>query len=159
MVLEKIWIEILYQFLNDEETFCDDRFKLKIFFFLFFMICSVCNQNSGSYKCPNCRQPYCSLECYKIHQIYCLGKQKSEKDSNDCQNDQDEMINIPPFELFRCNKQIIDALGDPRLQKIIASIDSSPDREAALIQEMEINSDFESFVNQLLAAAPPTITP
>ena len=120
------------------------------------MICSVCHVNESSYKCPICKEPYCCLNCYRIHKTFCTGNKV-----DDTQNDEQESDHalIPPFELFRSNKAIIDALGDPRLQEIIKRIDSSKDRENELIKEMNINSDFKDFVDLLLENAPSTIVP
>ncbi|KAK1761389.1 hypothetical protein QBC47DRAFT_409408 [Echria macrotheca] len=30
-------------------------------------LCAVCNAELGKYKCPRCRQPYCSVACNRIH--------------------------------------------------------------------------------------------
>ena len=30
-------------------------------------ICSTCTKNIARYTCPKCSEPYCSVECYKIH--------------------------------------------------------------------------------------------
>lgn len=118
------------------------------------MICSVCHQNKSPYKCPQCNEPYCCLNCYKIHKTICRGVKINETQKNDDMN-----ITIPPFELFRSNKEIINALGDPRLQKIITRIDSSENREDDLIKEMDINPEFKYFVDLLLEKAPSTIIP
>ncbi|KAK8880856.1 hypothetical protein M9Y10_003554 [Tritrichomonas musculus] len=123
------------------------------------MICSVCGQNKSSYRCPKCKMPYCCLNCYKIHKNVCPGVIDDEKPQNDARNNQQEEISIPPFELFRSNPEIIRALGDPRLQKIISRIDSAKDRENELVNEMEINPDFNYFVEQLLKSCPPSIQP
>jgi hypothetical protein len=64
-----------------------------------------------------------------------------------------------PFESFHSHPEIIAALGDPRLQRIITRIDSAPDREAELVKELEVNSDFYDFVDKLLMSAPPGIVP
>lgn len=66
---------------------------------------------------------------------------------------------VPPFEIFRSHQQIVDALGDPRLQAIITRIDGAADRESELVRELDINPEFREFVDALLAAAPKSIEP
>lgn len=33
--------------------------------------CSVCVEAPSKYKCPNCRTPYCSVNCYRQHKEIC----------------------------------------------------------------------------------------
>ncbi|GFH52326.1 hypothetical protein CTEN210_08802 [Chaetoceros tenuissimus] len=33
------------------------------------IICPVCNKNEARYTCPKCSVPYCSIDCYKIHDL------------------------------------------------------------------------------------------
>ena len=33
--------------------------------------CAVCGAEDGKYKCPRCRQPYCSVACCKKHKTEC----------------------------------------------------------------------------------------
>lgn len=41
------------------------------------MICSVCKEKEQSYRCPQCKAPYCSVPCYKKHIQEC--DKKGEK--------------------------------------------------------------------------------
>ena len=34
-------------------------------------ICHVCTKSTSKYKCPRCNVPYCSLKCYKEHDVDC----------------------------------------------------------------------------------------
>jgi len=34
-------------------------------------ICHVCTKSTSKYKCPRCNVPYCSLKCYKKHDVDC----------------------------------------------------------------------------------------
>ena len=124
------------------------------------MICSVCGTNQSSYKCPKCKQPYCCLNCFKIHKESCE-KQININDQNDeIQTKTNENnIEISPFEIFRSHPEIINALSDPRLQKIIKRIDSAKDRETELEKELYINPDFKDFVDLLVSKTPPSIQP
>uniref|UniRef100_A0A2M4C301 Zinc finger HIT domain-containing protein 3 n=1 Tax=Anopheles marajoara TaxID=58244 RepID=A0A2M4C301_9DIPT len=30
--------------------------------------CEICNENERKYKCKTCTIPYCSVQCYRVHQ-------------------------------------------------------------------------------------------
>jgi hypothetical protein len=32
-------------------------------------VCPTCNENAARYTCPKCLAPYCSIACYKIHDV------------------------------------------------------------------------------------------
>lgn len=34
-----------------------------------FPLCSTCRTNEGRYTCPQCSAPYCSVDCYRIHDV------------------------------------------------------------------------------------------
>lgn len=71
--------------------------------------------------------------------------------------DSESVLERSPFEAFAARPEIVAALGDPRLQKIISRIDGAEDREAELVNEMELNEDFRAFVEQMLEVTPPSI--
>jgi len=117
-------------------------------------LCCVCREKKGEYKCPKCKKLYCSVACSKIHKEEC--KESTEESINS------EVSNLEaqsPFEEFRKHPNIIKALGDPRLQKIIREIDSAKNREALLNNVLENNSEFKEFVDQLLESMPLSIQP
>ena len=35
-------------------------------------VCVVCSAKVAKYKCPNCREPYCSVACYRKHKGACV---------------------------------------------------------------------------------------
>lgn len=123
-------------------------------FFLMNELCIECKNNPSKYKCPKCRAGYCCVNCFKIHKTHCPGNVVETKTV-----EAEPVAEIPPFELFRSNKKIIDALGDPRLQKIIKRIDSAEDRESDLVKELNINPEFKEFVDNLLDSMPEQIEP
>ena len=116
-------------------------------------VCCICSSSNPKYKCPTCRAPYCSVACSKKHKEICGRSLPPSEPSKEPQ------ISKNPFESFRKHKAIIDALADPRLQGIIARIDSSEDREQELVREMKLNPEFNAFVEELLSVAPSSITP
>lgn len=121
------------------------------------MICSVCEVNDASYKCPKCKAPFCCINCSKIHKTICPGDQPNPNETKK-EGPMNETTSISPFETFRSHPKIINALGDPRLQQIISRIDTSNDRETELVEELEINPEFKKFVDSLLEVMPSSIT-
>lgn len=121
------------------------------------MLCSICHQNLGKYTCPKCKAKYCGVNCNKIHKEVCPGKPDSSEGTMK-DNSEKEMISSP-FEILKSFPNIVSQISDPRLQDIIKRIDSSADRETALIKELEINPDFEKFVHELLEVVPSSIEP
>jgi hypothetical protein len=66
---------------------------------------------------------------------------------------------MSPFEGFRAHPAIVRALGDPRLQAIIARVDGARNREAELISEIGANPEFADFVQALIGAMPAGVVP
>ena len=116
------------------------------------MLCVVCHSNTGQYKCPVCHQRYCSVVCSKIHKQEC----KKPKEEVEQQNNQ---IVYSPFEKLRSCKEIMNYLGDKRLQKLIKKINDAEDREGELTLEMKKDLYFAEFINSLLDHMPEDITP
>jgi hypothetical protein len=120
--------------------------------------CSECWNGEGPYKCPQCRAPYCSIECFRSHKLRCPAQFAADAPPPAEYIPPAQSVKSP-FESFREHPQIIRALGDPRLQAIITRIDASPNREADLVRELEINPEFKLFVDQMLHCVPPDIQP
>ena len=118
-------------------------------------ICCECRVNPGKYRCPRCHKYYCCLNCAKLHKAKCSQNQEKNVENKN----ETEKTETSPFELFRSHKSIMDAISHPELQEIIKKIDSSENREQALIDEMKKNSYFKKFVDDLLNKMPQGIEP
>ena len=121
------------------------------------MLCSVCESNPGRYTCPTCKAKYCCVNCSKIHKSICPGPPSNTID--DIEENDIPKKEISPFEIFKSFPEIVNKLGDPRLQQIITRIDQAENREKELIDEIERNREFEIFVHELLRVAPKSIEP
>ncbi|KAI7735661.1 hypothetical protein M8C21_005208 [Ambrosia artemisiifolia] len=82
--------------------------------------CKVCEEAESKYKCPVCLIPYCSLVCFKKHkEIPCVKPVPASENNT------------------TSSTEIIDALKDKELQKLIHEIDSSADPETELDKAMD----------------------
>lgn len=95
------------------------------------------------------------MQCSRLHKPECSEVPKTIPE----QSPETPTESEDPFEVFRRQPSIVDALSDPRLQKLITKIDAASDREQALVAEMEVNQEFAAFVRMVLAKAPPQIVP
>nr|XP_029120614.1 zinc finger HIT domain-containing protein 3 isoform X2 [Elaeis guineensis] len=97
--------------------------------------CEVCKEAQSKYKCPTCLAPYCSLGCFKKHK------------ENPCKK------SLPEQELME-SSEILDALKDGELRKLIQKIDSSEEPENDLTKAME-GQTFREFTDKILAVLNP----
>ncbi|KAF5784812.1 putative Zinc finger HIT domain-containing protein [Helianthus annuus] len=125
--------------------------------------CKVCEKAESRYKCPMCLIPYCSLVCFKKHkEIPCVKPvPASENDTSTsittvdvdrpCYvNADDEVLQRSQLERIASNTEIIDALKDKELQKLIHKIDSSADAETELDKAMD-DEAFRLFTEKILS--------
>ena len=123
------------------------------------MKCFRCEEDA-KYKCPACREGYCSLECAKIHKLECtqveLNEAKKRKDSNseeqvkDMQIDdksEEESAQISKFDVLSKSQKLKDMIwDDPILQNYIKTINSS-DEPTIFLDQLKGNARFIEFSN------------
>ncbi|KAK1412645.1 hypothetical protein QVD17_34062 [Tagetes erecta] len=124
--------------------------------------CKVCSKADFRYKCPICLIPYCSLLCFKKHkEISCVKPAPAPENAastittvdvdRPCYVDvADEVLERSQLECIATNTEIIDALKDKELQKLIHKIDSSADAEIELDKAME-DEAFRLFTEKILS--------
>lgn len=142
--------------------------------------CKVCNEAKSKYKCPACLIPYCSLGCFKKHKENPCATPKSISSDEGTKNlfavpaSIDEKPSIPEslaerpifvdepsevlekaqLEAIAASTEITDALKNEDLQKLISSIDSSPNAEEELEKAMGVDV-FRIFTDKVLSVANP----
>lgn len=129
--------------------------------------CSVCNEGEAKYRCPACRTRYCSLQCFKHHKeaaecapadasraapasaaiaVPTSGAQAPSQQAVtaplvcDAELGDDEplaALTSEQLDRLRRADAVRHAVADTRLQAVLKSIDSAPDRIAALHREMQ----------------------
>lgn len=139
--------------------------------------CNVCEEAYSKYKCPACLIPYCSLGCFKKHKEVPCGKEASvpveEKIEISCvaevavpaeQNftpnphverpcfvdDPSVVLQQSQFESLASCSEVVDALKDEELQKLICSIENSADIESEFYKAMEVDA-FRLFTEKILS--------
>lgn len=146
-------------------------------------VCEVCNEAQSKYKCPSCRAPYCSVPCFKKHkESPCvLPVPSEEKPMNVAESacvlpvqseikttaapesvverpitvtEPSAVLERQQLEAIASSSELRDALKDESLQKLIQSIDCSPDAENELDKAMDVEV-FRIFTDKILSTISP----
>ncbi|KAH0667803.1 hypothetical protein KY285_029009 [Solanum tuberosum] len=117
--------------------------------------CQVCDEAQSKYKCPNCFIPFCSLVCFKKHKEIPCGKPEPEPESEPVSEEKlapapalhvekpiyvdepGEAVNQSQLESIASSSEILEAIRNKELQKLIYNLDSSLDAENELDKAME----------------------
>ncbi|KAJ3182226.1 Zinc finger HIT domain-containing protein 3 [Gaertneriomyces sp. JEL0708] len=101
-------------------------------------ICSICNENSSKYKCPNCLVPYCSLSCFRTHKETPCEKTTAapptpkEESKPDLPIEEDSLLSGDVLLKLKQCKDVQSLVSLPELQKILAEVDGAAQPEKAL---------------------------
>ncbi|KAF3654838.1 putative transcription factor PIF1-like isoform 1 [Capsicum annuum] len=126
--------------------------------------CEVCDEAKSKYKCPNCFIPYCSSVCFKKHkEIPCVKPEPepaSEEKLASAQalhvdnpiyvDEPSEALNQSQLESIASSTEILEAIRNKELQKLICNLDSSLDAENELDKAME-KEEFRIFSEKILS--------
>ncbi|KPI95614.1 Zinc finger HIT domain-containing protein 3 [Papilio xuthus] len=125
------------------------------------MICIQCS-HSAKYKCPKCRQPYCSVGCYKIHKENpCSAPTPvTEPKSNVVHNTveyeypTEDTVPIEKLQLLEQSSEVKKCLENPYVREMLELLDKSayPDD---LIKEYMIEPIFTEFADACLKVVQP----
>mmetsp|Transcript_599 Transcript_599/g.1433 ORF Transcript_599/g.1433 Transcript_599/m.1433 type:complete len:150 (-) Transcript_599:243-692(-) len=119
--------------------------------------CGVCSERIGKYKCPGCKEPYCSVKCYKIHKESCDPQPAPPKDDSKEQEPEESVV---PY-LYRSlkNEDFLKissssymklAIQNEELRGILKQVDRAEDRERELEKAMRTNCDFREFIDKMV---------
>jgi len=127
--------------------------------------CEICQQKESKYKCPICSLKYCSVICYKKHKETPCNKLSTtespqttepasvtslpETSQNQPSAQHQSTSSTIDFKKLEQSEEIVRTLKSERLQQLITSIDSAPNREQAL-EDALTDSDFAQFVDSIL---------
>ncbi|XP_071717483.1 uncharacterized protein [Rutidosis leptorrhynchoides] len=125
--------------------------------------CKICENTESKYKCPTCFIPYCSLTCFKKHKENPCIKPAPENENDTsapilpidvdrpCYIDNfDDVLPQSQLESIATSTEILEALKDKELQKIICNIDCSANAETELDKAME-QEVFRLFTEKILS--------
>lgn len=113
----------------------------------------------SKYKCPRCRVPYCSKECYSLHkQTNCERKRSTKFEPlvkhpprNFLLDDEDEIIlSDNELDQMRLNPNISRILQNSQLRKVLTEIDHSDNRLGALRSILMQDKTGQGLLTQLV---------
>ena len=123
-------------------------------------ICIVCSKSGSKYKCPKCRDSYCSVACCKVHRDLCKEEEKSapSKDEDDSKKNENgtktlsgvDVLSSQQMEKLSKDPYISKMLRSKRLREHINAIDSAKDRAGALKTRRKSNVEFHTFAQKVL---------
>lgn len=138
--------------------------------------CCACGEAEGRYKCPRCRtMRYCSIACSKKHKAVCTGQGLASQAAQaaaqvavdvasrnagpllpapqvDAGGANGPVLTQPQREMLDGDERVRRALTNAELREVIATIDASSDRQAALEAALASNPDLVDFVAHMLDA-------
>ncbi|KAM1764851.1 hypothetical protein ACFX11_004057 [Malus domestica] len=126
------------------------------------VVCQICNEAQSKYKCPSCRAPYCSVPCFKKHKenpcaLPVFSEEKPPTAGPELLvqrplvvEEPREVLQRPQLEAMASSSEIRSSLKDENLQKLISSIDCSPDAEKELEKAMGVDV-FQIFTDKILS--------
>nr|XP_033330413.1 zinc finger HIT domain-containing protein 3 [Megalopta genalis] len=104
--------------------------------------CCVCQKTECSYKCPTCKEPYCSAACCKLHKASnCERKYRQNELTSDKKTDckrydfpTEDTVPIEKLEQLRSNNELKSILNNPHVRNIMRAIliDENPTKAIAL---------------------------
>jgi hypothetical protein len=121
--------------------------------------CVVCQKEgvSAPYKCPRCRELYCSVACCKVHKETCGSDSTNKEKKSDSQTDIvpqpfSEIVVLQPEQIkkLRDSAELRELLKSKRLRSDLEAIDTATDRVHALRKHRN-NLEFEECAQLLLS--------
>lgn len=125
-------------------------------------LCTVCKAVPKKYKCPGCLAGYCSSACFAVHKEDCkplpqapapvLQMRLTEKKAV-VTEEHVELLSERRLARLAEDKTLVQALADPRLQRLLLAIDGSEDpREALSRAKLGEGKQFQDVIDRMLIA-------
>ena len=124
--------------------------------------CIVCDIDEGKYKCRYCQGFYCSIKCYKEHNLICNEKNLEKNDKNEekeinnniqplnLDEDEDIILSEKQLSSLKNNKSIMTKIKNKKLKKILNEIDTAKYKKRTLEKYMINDPDFKEFTTEIL---------
>ena len=130
--------------------------------------CVICFKELASYRCPNCRERYCSVPCCNKHKEICQEKKKTltntKKNQSDEEDEKEEkkeekrkeestqrILNSNEKEKIRNSNVLKEFLKSKRLREQLYFIDNAENNRQIELKRARKNQEFENFINILLS--------
>ncbi|KAL0102248.1 hypothetical protein PUN28_018648 [Cardiocondyla obscurior] len=106
--------------------------------------CCVCERDNAAYKCPKCREFYCSVECCKAHKAQvCQPLEIREKSEERQQVNErryefptEDTVPVKKLQQLRDNKALLKSLENSHLRSMMKEIMNSPNPTEAIALAM-----------------------
>ncbi|XP_059573345.1 zinc finger HIT domain-containing protein 3 isoform X1 [Alligator mississippiensis] len=118
--------------------------------------CGGCGAAVAKYRCPRCREPYCSVPCCRQHKERCAAPRHSPPASRppgaatahtpgnswsveDILTDSDEQDRVPLQKLKRLgeSEELKDLLRNPHLRQLLVAVDQAEERNSLMKRYMQ----------------------
>ncbi|XP_034290484.1 zinc finger HIT domain-containing protein 3 [Pantherophis guttatus] len=128
--------------------------------------CVVCGREgrqAAKYRCPGCRERYCSVPCYKKHKEECasgadpatrpadsdascsIQREKSQRaeggpwsvDDILTEDDEDDRVPLQKLQLLKDSEELQAILSNPHLRTLLLTIDQAKDKSALMKKYMQ----------------------
>ncbi|XP_039753392.1 zinc finger HIT domain-containing protein 3 [Pararge aegeria] len=121
------------------------------------MSCVQCS-NESKYKCPTCREPYCSVACCKLHkEMLCSPPPQPPAPQEQPQNHTfefdfptEDTVTTEKLKLLEESKELRKCLENPHVRQILEILDTAPHPDV-LINEYMQEPIFTEFVDACLS--------
>lgn len=123
--------------------------------------CNVCEKNAAKYKCPTCRQSYCSAPCCKSHKITgcnpvnCVPtKDSTEKSQVKYDYPTEDTVPVEKLKCLRQSEELRNCLKNLHVRDIMKMILNASDPTKAIEQAM-VEPAFVEMVDACLKVVEP----
>ncbi|XP_053310304.1 zinc finger HIT domain-containing protein 3 [Spea bombifrons] len=134
--------------------------------------CCVCSSGSPKYRCPGCRDRYCSVSCCKTHKEQCIGKategvtdvsssppvRRAEslkyKGHLLDEDDESDRISEDRLKLLGESEELKYLLLNPHLRKLLVNLDHAAKKEVTVKECMQ-EPLFVEFADRCLSIIEP----
>ncbi|KAK9412518.1 zinc finger HIT domain-containing protein 3 [Crotalus adamanteus] len=128
--------------------------------------CVVCGREgrqAAKYRCPGCRERYCSVPCYKKHKEECTSKadpatrpaeseasypiqrDKSQRTEGNpwslddilTEDDEGDRVPLQKLQLLKKSEELQDILSNPHLHTLLLTIDQAKDKSVLMRKYMQ----------------------
>ncbi|XP_072746540.1 zinc finger HIT domain-containing protein 3 [Anoplolepis gracilipes] len=106
--------------------------------------CSICEKEDAPYKCPICKNPYCSVTCCKEHKSQTCEPFKLPEESKEYESERnyqfptEDTVPVEKLQQLRYSKELKECLKNPDLRDIMKGVLNSSNSTEAIASAMKI---------------------
>ncbi|XP_068121564.1 zinc finger HIT domain-containing protein 3 [Hyperolius riggenbachi] len=117
--------------------------------------CCMCGDNTAKYRCPRCRERYCSLSCCKTHKETCVAQETANSSKEKApvtaggralqytvedllnEDEDSDKVSLEKLKSLGQSEELKHLLLNPHLRQLIASLDQTENKDQALKKYMQ----------------------